>query len=114
MAVAIVLLSMNRPPSAPAAPSTSAATNTSMVSSPLAQPTDTAALSPTPAADTPTFFVITPSPAITSTSPATGTPSLPIAVQAMVQGSMTPVFPVEIGRLQFATEIDKYRLLARR
>jgi len=38
--------------------------------------------------------------------------ALPIAVQALVQGKVTPVFDVEVGRLRFSTEINNYQLVA--
>src|SRR5512138_3862415 len=99
VAVAGVLFFVNRP-ATPAAPpqSTTAAPTASAIpaqASATAAPlsaSETAA----PVQDTPTFFVITPSPEFTPTSAVTLTPFMPMAVQAMVQGSMTPVFPIEI------------------
>src|SRR5512138_3345164 len=110
VAVAASLFFLNRPAAPPPTP-TPEATQTSVSASPTATlpgPTP----SPVPAQATPTFFVITPSPAATNTSAATTTPFMPMAVQAMVQGSMTPVFPIEIGKLRFSTDINNYELVA--
>ena len=65
-----------------------------------------------PPEDTPTVLVSTPSPIIPPTSAATATPAMPIAVQAMIQGTMTPSFYVQFGRLRFSTEINNYTLIA--
>src|SRR5512144_1808460 len=92
VAVAAFLLFLNRPGAAPQAP-TPVATATSVVASPTAT-LSAASQALAPTQETPTFFVITPSPAATDTSAATTTPFMPMAVQAMVQGSMTPVFPI--------------------
>ena len=62
---------------------------------------------------TPTETPVTPSAVIIpTTAPSTATPVLPIAVQAMIQGTVTPAFDVEFGRLRFSTEINNYTLVA--
>src|SRR5512141_35585 len=87
--VAAALFLMNRPANLPAAPQPTATTTTqapvaTTVTSPVQVQATRSPLA-VPLQDTPTFFVITPSPAATETSVATSTPSMPIAVQAMVQ-----------------------------
>ena len=67
--------------------------------------------SPTPV-KSPTFFVITPSPINSPTSALTPTPALPIAVQALIQGTVTPAYDVQIGKIHFSTEINGYQLVA--
>ncbi len=37
---------------------------------------------------------------------------MPIAVEAMIQGTETPAFEVEVGRLRFSTTINGYQLIA--
>jgi len=60
----------------------------------------------------PTAPPATPSSAFPTTPAPTATPSIPIAVEAMIQGTATPAFKVEIGRLRFSTTIDRYELIA--
>jgi len=55
---------------------------------------------------------ITPSPIHTAIGALTPTPALPIAVQALLQGEMTPVFNVQVGQPRFSTEINNYQLVA--
>ncbi len=120
--VAVFLIFLNRPTQQPAIPLASAVPVTdiapSLALAPINPGSNTGTTSPTvtetslPPAATATFFVITPSPAATATGASTSTPFLPIAVQAMVQDTMTPVFPVEIGRLRFSTGINNYQLIA--
>ncbi len=62
--------------------------------------------------NSPTFFVITPSPVNSPTSALTATPSLPIAVQALIQGTGTPAYDVQIGKLHFSTEINNFQLVS--
>ncbi len=111
MAVAVLILGSATqvpagPPPAPSQPISTLPRATSPIStrSPgsAASPTQ---ISPTP--ETPTA-----SPVDTPTSGLTATPALPMAVQAMVEGSATPGFPVQFGRLRFSTEIQGYQLVA--
>ncbi len=100
-------------PSAPLAtarPSLPAFTVTppSAVAPPLTTPTN----SPLPPTPSITAFVILPSPAASATNTPTSTPSIPLAVLAMFEGSVTPPAQAEIGRLYFSTEIENHRLVA--
>ena len=70
---------------------------TQVLATPSPTPQSLTSATPAAAQSSPTSFVITPSPIITATSASTTTPSLPIAVQPMLQGTTTPVFQVEIG-----------------
>ncbi|MFH1185627.1 MAG: NBR1-Ig-like domain-containing protein [Chloroflexota bacterium] len=111
LAMALMIFGrLNQPTENPAAlPSTQTpvASETASPASPLPPPG-----TPIPPADTPTTIVVTPSPIIPPTSAMTPTPVMPIAVQAMIQGTVTPAFDTQFGRLRFSTEINNYALVA--
>ena len=94
------------PAALPATQTTAASETASPV--PTMPPTET----PIPPSDTPTAIVFTPTPIIPPTSAITPTPVMPIAVQAMIQGTVTPAFDTQFGRLRFSTEINNYALVA--
>jgi hypothetical protein len=73
-------------------------------SSPASSPTAT----PSPT----TAPVVVPSAAFPMTAEPTSTPSMPIAVEAMIQGTETPAAEVEVGRLRFSTTINGFTLIA--
>ena len=77
---------------------------------PTQRPSPTSSPSMTP--HLPTSPPATPSSAFPTTAAPTATPSIPIAVEAMIQGTATPTFKVEIGRLRFSTTINGYELIA--
>jgi hypothetical protein len=77
---------------------------------PTPRPSATTTASATPRPPTPP--PVTPSSAFPATAAPTATPSIPIAVEAMIQGTATPTFKVQIGRLRFATTINGYQLIA--
>ncbi|HSR21454.1 MAG TPA: hypothetical protein VLL49_11120, partial [Anaerolineales bacterium] len=108
--LAVVLLILGPERVLHALPSASTATRASAVpgTSDTPRPSNTAP----PATDTPTAILVTPSPIVPPTSTITPTPVMPIAVQAMIEGTVTPAFDVEFGRLRFSTEINDYRLVA--
>lgn len=74
---------------------------------PASPPTETPA--PT---ETATVFVASATPVIPPTIALTATPAMPIAVQALIQGTGTPAFAAQFGRLRFSTEINNYTLVA--
>jgi hypothetical protein len=95
----------------PAAPPVAPISIASSTASPI--PEAAATETTTPTIIIPTQTPITPSPVvIPSAAPATATPVMPIAVQALIQGTVTPAFDVEFGRLRFSTEINNYTLVA--
>lgn len=107
----LVLARSTRPSSIPVTPSATLTHTAQPTAGPVPQELPTGTASAT--ALTPTETPITPSPVlIPTTAAATATPAMPIAVQAMVQGTATPAFDVEFGRLRFSTEINNYTLVA--
>jgi hypothetical protein len=97
-------------PSAPAGPFPTVTSPATLTSAPTATgaPTET----PSEVPDTPTATAFTPTLIIPPTLAVTATPALPIAVEAMVEGTATPVYELDFGRLRFSTEIADYRLVA--
>jgi len=68
--------------------------------------------SPTATQSPPTAPVVVPSAAFPMTAEPTSTPSMPIAVEALIQGTETPAAEVEVGRLRFSTTINGFTLIA--
>lgn len=122
LAVALLVFGRLLQPAVPASPPPTLPPTETMTASvePPRVPTETAVIE----THTPTVMPVTPSPSpsptnsitptteILPTSTITATPVMPIAVQAMVQGTATPAFDVQFGRLRFSTEINNYTLVA--
>ena len=73
-------------------------------SSPVSSPTATQSPSTAPA--------VVPTAAFPMTAEPTSTPSMPIAVEALIQGTETPAAEVQVGRLRFSTTISGFTLIA--
>ncbi|HEY5902839.1 MAG TPA: hypothetical protein VIU39_09810, partial [Anaerolineales bacterium] len=75
---------------------------------PTAFPPIATATAPTlwfPPSSTATFFSLTATPAASATPSATHRPSLPISIEAIFKGTVTPAADLKIGTLRFATEM---------
>ena len=105
----IINLSTQKPSSLAASPTPPGSTGTA---GPSVIPSIHATSTHATVQSSPTFFVITPSPIHTAIGALTPTPALPIAVQALLQGEMTPVFNVQVGQPRFSTVINNYQLVA--
>ena len=73
-------------------------------SAPVSPPTATQSPATAPA--------VVPTAAFPLTAEPTSTPSMPIAVEALIQGTETPAAEVQIGRLRFSTTISGFTLIA--
>src|SRR5688572_15952901 len=54
----------------------------------------------------PTNFILTETPPASSTATASPQPSVPLVIEALFQGNVTPRADIAIGRVQFSTQIE--------